>query len=360
MTALAQDLIEKKDGSVITAKVIKVEKTRVRYKPWASRNGKKVSFINISEIAEINYQNGKIVSYGGGVPKYTGPKETIAQAADDNAGKISAYSREYTFSSRLKASKKPARMGMALFSVTQGSVLSSADVEVTIETETNAGRTYEKGYPLNWYRILIRNKTDHVIYVDKQQCLRTPSIGRRHCYYTGNAKVDDSHELQRIIEIAPSATAQLSVNDYIEGKGWAENAEDYCFGCVPYFSMDDYNDNAENAPNISKVSDEFRLPYGTLNVGEVRKYGEEDTPLSVAYDIVYSSSKDFMSYTMLSLKTYLSQVIGIENRAEPYNGMILVQTTKWMSGDKNNYPSRLIEGYTEKTIVAPVGFSDKN
>lgn len=56
--ALAQDLIVKKDGSVIQAKVTKIGTSEVEYKKWSNQDGPQYS-ISVADILAINYQNGE-------------------------------------------------------------------------------------------------------------------------------------------------------------------------------------------------------------------------------------------------------------------------------------------------------------
>lgn len=56
--AAAQDLIVKKDGSVIQAKVTKIGTSEVEYKKWSNQNGPQYS-IAVADILAINYQNGE-------------------------------------------------------------------------------------------------------------------------------------------------------------------------------------------------------------------------------------------------------------------------------------------------------------
>ena len=55
--ASAQDLIVKKDGSVIHAKVTKIGTAEVEYKKWSNQDGPQYS-IAVADILAINYQNG--------------------------------------------------------------------------------------------------------------------------------------------------------------------------------------------------------------------------------------------------------------------------------------------------------------
>ena len=54
----AQDLVVKKDGTVIQAKVMKVGTTEVEYKKWSNQDGPQYS-IAVADILAINYQNGE-------------------------------------------------------------------------------------------------------------------------------------------------------------------------------------------------------------------------------------------------------------------------------------------------------------
>ena len=56
--ASAQDLIVKKDGSVIQAKVTKIGTMEVEYKKWSNQDGPQYS-IAVADILAINYQNGE-------------------------------------------------------------------------------------------------------------------------------------------------------------------------------------------------------------------------------------------------------------------------------------------------------------
>lgn len=58
-TAYSQDVIVKKDGSTVLAKVLTVSKEIVEYKKWSNPNGPTYK-IEVNELLSINYQNGDI------------------------------------------------------------------------------------------------------------------------------------------------------------------------------------------------------------------------------------------------------------------------------------------------------------
>ena len=58
LSASAQDVIVKKDGSTILSKVIEIGTTEVKYKKWNNQNGPNYT-ISKSEVQAINYENGE-------------------------------------------------------------------------------------------------------------------------------------------------------------------------------------------------------------------------------------------------------------------------------------------------------------
>ena len=100
--ASAQDLIVKKDGSVIQAKVIKIGTSEVEYKKWSNQDGPQYS-IAISDILAINYKNGEKETFdnvGANVTANETPPEKDAMvnpteekpvASSDNAGLIAKW-----------------------------------------------------------------------------------------------------------------------------------------------------------------------------------------------------------------------------------------------------------------------------
>lgn len=58
LTASAQDVIVKKDGSTILSKVIEIGTAEIKYKKWNNQNGPNYT-ISKSEVQAINYENGE-------------------------------------------------------------------------------------------------------------------------------------------------------------------------------------------------------------------------------------------------------------------------------------------------------------
>lgn len=61
-TAVAQDVILKKDNSTVLSKVIEVTSTEIKYKKWNNQDGPTYS-IGLSEINSVTYQNGEVEKF---------------------------------------------------------------------------------------------------------------------------------------------------------------------------------------------------------------------------------------------------------------------------------------------------------
>jgi hypothetical protein len=56
---MAQDMIVKKDGTIIQSKVMEINSVEIKYKQWSNMDGPLYS-INRGEVLSINYQNGTV------------------------------------------------------------------------------------------------------------------------------------------------------------------------------------------------------------------------------------------------------------------------------------------------------------
>ena len=54
----AQDVVVKKDGSTILAKVLEVNQDNIKYKKFSNQNGPTYT-INLSDVMSVNYENGE-------------------------------------------------------------------------------------------------------------------------------------------------------------------------------------------------------------------------------------------------------------------------------------------------------------
>lgn len=165
----AQDLIVKKDGDVVQAKVLKVGSTEVEYKKWNNQDGPLYS-IEIGNILAINYQNGDKETFdnvsaptsqpAANLSTPTTPTEIPVKPAEDNAKLLNLYNNQTVTAKNPKFKDKLAKNGYPIWGIKNNSVLSDENVRVSFEKQ------YDNLGLINGYAINIHNKTEKNIYID--------------------------------------------------------------------------------------------------------------------------------------------------------------------------------------------------
>ena len=75
-TAMAQDVIVKKDQSTVMSKVLEITSTEIKYKKWSNQDGPTYS-ISRTEVVSINYQNGNVDKFADNVVTTPTPQQTV-------------------------------------------------------------------------------------------------------------------------------------------------------------------------------------------------------------------------------------------------------------------------------------------
>lgn len=215
--ASAQDLIVKKDGSVIQAKVTKIGTSEVEYKKWSNQNGPQYS-IAVADILAINYQNGEkemFENVGAGNSQaakseadgqqsivQVKPEDLSQEAKAANDALIAKYNEPVSYDILEKHQKeigvKKANRGIACLQATPNSLFTDGNIEVTCEigclNKNNKNSPAE--WSLDYYqrnipyfvtnnpaiRFSIKNKTNQTIYLDLANTFYV-SLGQSICYY---------------------------------------------------------------------------------------------------------------------------------------------------------------------------------
>lgn len=226
-----------------------------------------------------------------------------------------------------------------------------------------------KIHPLYWYNISLTNKTDKPIYVDKSKCFRQPSFGATHCYAQPQESKMSSHNIERILEVLAHSTVPLCQKKYIwEERGYVEHPEDFTLNLYPMLQTPiSYSPeflNVAGVPQIAQgISPHFISIYGTDLSGDVKTYSEYNTPLSVSYYITYSKDKDLNQTSMLSAKFYIAQWVPLDGKGMQWptvlddrRTIVVLYGNGWTSKAGKSIPKKYINGYTNRTIISPVGY----
>lgn len=207
MIAVAEDLIVFRNGDVVKANVMEIQRDDVKYKRASNPNGP-VYTINKSEILSIIYENGEkdifaeseTTSPGSeqvSQSTLTPPRQRKPIAASDNALLISRINNCTVRHGNRKPNEKKFKTTKdytPIMGITEGSVLS--DENITVEFKRTWRMQYiEKGktkdydfYPPfceGYCKINIKNKTSNPIYIDAANSFRIEPSGKAEAFYSG-------------------------------------------------------------------------------------------------------------------------------------------------------------------------------
>lgn len=352
----AQDIIVKKDGSVIQAKVSEIGTTDVKYKKWSNQEGPSY-VIAKNDILAITYQNGEkeMFEESNTHETTTGPKE-IEQPADANNDAVKAiYNKPVGGIIGLKTSDKIAKGFWGILGFTQESVLSNADIEICFVYGScnNMIKT-------DYYRILLKNKTNSTIHFDLANCFRTQSGIGTYCYYTGRATTLSNGSASStggsvfplpFVGIHSSSTSITGVSRTFDEKriiSIPPRGEAF----VQDFKNEMMGNGKEAYPVVVEVPELFsnyltedgqilqedgvkKFPSPQLLIGESRTFDEKDSPFHRAYMFSYSKDKEFKTYSTIQFELYMKQAFGTSN----------------VNGNEGPKFGKYVEGFTPSTIV---------
>ena len=368
-------MLTKRNGDELQVKVVKISADEVEYKKWSNPDGPSY-VVPKAEVFMIKYQNGdKDVFDSAPAAK---PAETSAvpsapvkaAPAADNAALIEEFNRldDALFAAQRADKKgKEAKRWFGTLGVTKSSVLSSDEIQVSFFNENislpytsyNYNGEVIKGLLDDKYQsfrgkfyIEILNKTSQAIYIDKANSFRIEPDGSYHVYYNsqqttvnqgggsgggvnlgvvtgalGIGAVATTYADQRVVAIPPHGKMVLSKDEPILVKEANMTSRDK-------FKMASFSEDFLNAV----------MP--TLQRGEYKTFGEQDSPATKRYMITYSTDPDFKSAKQLDFAVYVKNANGAKNFQ--YRYVDLKYVLEKLSGK---------EGYSTKSILVGGWFS---
>ena len=394
----AQDIIVKRDGSTVMSKVMEIGPTEVKYKKWSNQDGPLYT-ISTSELLSINYANGEKETFEA-APAQTsssqGQQQPQAKALGPdarNAELIQLFNKDYhltEYAMEKCKNSKAADFGVLFFKVGEESVMSNEELEMSFTTciTSFSGEPY---YPHMRYNILLKNKTDKIVYVDLASCMRSSNLGEHRVYYTSeemgvgqssgggvsvglgavagvlgvggvvgavangvgvgkssSTTINKNYTQQRVLSIPPHGMAHLTDFRYMEIKKdreytLAERAEEFCYSVDWLTVQQDFFAYEKNT---------LRIPKGSVNQGAEIEYTLENSPIKYDYVITYSTANDFSTYSTLHPTLYASKVVGLHFGTSVF-GFQSLWSNMWVSDEGMG---KFIENYTHSTICGLVQF----
>lgn len=397
LNVAAQDVVVKKDGSTILAKVLEVNQDNIKYKKFSNQNGPTYT-INLSDVMSVNYENGEKEDYSNSSNTQNNSsesKEIVQNAASNNSELLNLYAKDYHLNPSYKIKDKETLSGIAFLSFSNTSILSNDEIEIYLERDQTQhpdnklfGTFTEsfKSSPLFRYDIVLKNKTSKIVYVDLANCFRTTNLGVSYCYYSSDIVTENkqstsggsfniggitnavgiggvagslanattvgksnttslskTHINQRILQIPPKGKVCLSKFEYVTEK----KATSLSYGIYElinqgeeFFFSNQFADWVTSSLKLeSKV---LPLNIGSVKMGEERSFNIDNSPYVVNYHLVYSTKEDFSTYSVLSPTLYINKIIGLKKD---------LSLREWCNEDNLK---EIVLNFGEYTIVGPI------
>ncbi len=345
--ANSQDLIVKKDGTIIKSKVLEIGTSEVKYKKWAGKSDLLYSIL-ISDILSIQYEDGEVEKFDNTTKiqdESIGGQIISMQPAMNNSDLVELYNQKCSFTGEIKSNGKPAKSAYLIFGMDSNSVLSNDNIEINFVRKIEkhmAGTPKDKkngycDYVVNY--IFITNKTNKVIYIDKANCFRSieKSTEPIRVYYNESKHLSVSENSGSGVALGLGAVANAVGVGGVAGKlasgitigGGSGSTSTTSYGndrviAIPprtsralseqkqiEFGNNGYRyvDQAEKFLYL----DSSYLPISSnICAGQILEYDESNSPLKFNYTITYSTNQEFTEIGTMSFSIYVMQVIGTQ------------------------------------------------
>lgn len=352
----SQDVLIKKNGDEVEVKVIKISPSEIEYKKWSNQEGPSYTLLK-SEVFMIKYKNGDkdVFKEEDTAPLPTNqPNQPTNNApikvepSSDNASLIEQYNKIEHKLCGLKTKNKEAKCWWGTIGVTQSSVLSSDEIQITISQEKKSypyfAADYDGGvikgiygenalYFWGKYFIEIVNKTSQTVYIDKVNSFRIESDGRYHVYYNpqqtttnqgsgsgGGLNLGAVTGALGIGGVANTLAGGANVGGGSQSSVSTTYSDQRVVAIPPYGKMVLSKDeaipvkvanNAYSKFKMKSFSEDFKsekIP--SLQYGEYKTFSEQDTPANKKYIVTYSLDPEFKSNKQCEFGLYIKDIIG--------------------------------------------------
>ena len=325
--ASAQDLIVKKDGTVIQSKVTKVGTTEVEYKKWSNQDGPQYS-IAVADILAINYQNGEKETFenvgadgASSEVSINTPKEEKPIIASDNEKLINLYNNQVVQPEKPRFKDKLARRMFAVWGITDNSILSDSHISVCFS------KIYSYDVVVG-YAILVQNKSDETVYIDLANSFKISDKGISTPYYSNKTyTVNKSSGAGGSINVGAVANAigvggtvgtlasGLNVGGGTSSGATVTETEERILTIPPHSSAKLPLAKVVNKKEISEEPEHFwpSVVPNNMNI-KLHEYKEictQNNSTSIHRRIItYSTNPNFTTYKRLNIGIYLKGGLG--------------------------------------------------
>ena len=380
----AYDIIVMNNGDLINAKVEEVGPTEIKYRKASNLNGPLYK-IETNTVLAINYENGEkdvfnVSQQADNAAKVgslsekndnAGPREIPAIPAADNEELISRinnctvrHGKRKPDESKLRTTKNRTW----IMGITPESILSDQNISVNF-IHTYDSQYIEKGkakpsafsnpdYFEGKYKIYIRNKTSHPIYIDMANSFRIWPGGKNEPFYN-NVSVTNTSEHQSSGSLGLGAVANAFgiggvVGTIAQGVGIGKSSMNSTSVTITENNIVTIPPGGEilmpairNPLSDGSVAIRYEdiNPLGVQedvyqkvtvdNTGKIEKnryvaLPEDQITKGMSYYITYSTTPDFATYTPLSFGFFVRGVFGSKDHYDEFtsdDGKVIIGTS---------------------------------
>lgn len=342
------DIIALRNGGTINAKILEITQTEIKYKKASNPNGPLYS-ISKNEIESIEYPNGDkdlftLVETDDGTPKQ---RET--KPARNNREIISLYNKEVPTRNNKEMNEKKDKytdLGFVYWGITDNSVLSTDDVEVSIINSNLDGFNQHSGmYKFDYrysYIIQVSNKSDKPVYLDLGNTFKVVN-GRSYVWSNGTNVVETHNQNIGGAVNLGAVTSALGIGGALGTiangltVGGSNNKGISIDKSVPRFIAVAPHSTVTLPARQEIVDNKVQTIYEWLDATpskkwkkdyklrkwETRTYDETSAPFRFDYYITYSTDPNFKNYYVLPIHLYSRAIYGTNGgellRTHSYN-----------------------------------------
>lgn len=322
------DVILKKDGTEIIAKIISVSKNEINFKKINNLEGP-LYILSTNEVFMIKYANGEKEIFEDLENKniIANECEQYIEALPDsnNIKLISMINSEPDNADKKKNRKTGAIILAAFMGVTESSVLSTKELEVSFDRSFHELGAM-KGETV--YNIILKNKTESFLYIDKSNCFIIDKQGMSAALYSPNEiSKTTGNNIGGGISLGTISNI-LGINGIV---GTILNGTSVNGGISNYTTVTEKEQQYITIPPKSKLYlvKGLKIPLffcekKSIKIGECKTFTYSESPMKWSYIITYSKDKNFRNFSSINIQAYCKYLYGY--MGQPIGGCNLVQS----------------------------------
>lgn len=390
-TVSAQDVIVKRDGSTILAKILKVGTSEVDYKKWSNQDGPSYAIAK-SDILSINYENGEkddFSSVESSAKSDSQEEEKEAQFVKApvnqalNSEIIAAYNSDAVKCIAKPKNDKPSVYWSQFYASETSEFVNddilitynidnvnfskrngewSYDVESPVELNKLGKIIHKNGWLLHCGQVVmttVKNLTDDILYIDLGRTYLKANGYTNPYYVPSSTTKSHGSSLGAGINLGGVAGA-LGIGGAIGGivsgvslGGGSSSGTSTTTYAQRILSIPPHSSlslpkmllfTEENCKHFTDVKFQKLVMFSSIEsvrlISETRRhnvhvYDEQNSPIKWGVHLTYSKKEDFNKISTINTYFYLKKIIGVNNDGSAMKGFYMYHPEKQLSGYEN-------------------------